>query len=221
MKADIGTTGCIALILLTIEACALAGISPAPYQNVLSCADTTFPQAGRIKGLKFCILGDTGSKYGAVIAVYKTTSAGKHKRVFVDRDRGVKPWKIVACELDGDPMPEVAVAVYKPARYFPEPDNRLHIYDWTGKALEPKWLGSRLALPFDDFVFIPGADSMDRLVALEHLHNKEFFLRMYKWNGFGFTSEADPIQVKSREEGLTVLEALFEGRSWSDINERK
>jgi len=221
MKPACGTALYCALFLLIIESCAPSGINTAPYQSVLNCADAAYSEAGRVNHIKFCVLGEPGSKYGNVVAAYKTVPSGEFKRVFMDQDHGIKPWKVAVCELDGDPLPEVAVAVYKPARYFPEPDNRLHIYDWMGESLAPKWLGSRLALPFIDFVFIPGDDLTDRLVALEHLHEREFYLRMYKWNGFGFTGEADPIQVGSREEGLNVLQSLLKGRSWSSLNERK
>jgi len=216
MKASFRAVS-IAMALLIFGACASRRIDPYPYQNVLSCAEVAYTETGQVERLKFCVLGETGLKYGQAVAVYKISQNGKFKRVYIDRDRGFKPWKIAACELDGDPLPEIAVGVYKSTRFFPDPDNRLFIYDWTGKFLSPKWLGSRLALPFLDFVFIHDGDSTDRLVALEHLHETEFFLRIYKWNGFGFTSESEPIQVKSREEGLRALQLLREGHPWSEI----
>ena len=217
MKASF-TAASIAIALLIFGACASRKIDPYPYQEVLYYTDVTYTKAER---LKFCILGENGARYGRTVAVWKVGPNGKFKRIYIDRDRGFKPWKILACELDGDPLPEIAVGVYKSTRFFPDPDNRLFIYDWTGKFLSPKWLGSRLALPFVDFAFIRGNDSTDRLVALEHWHGKEFFLRMYKWNGFGFISESDPIQVKSNEAGLKALQSLREGRPWSEISERK
>lgn len=210
---------CSFFAIISLLGCATDRLKTSPYQAALDCADVTYSSTNGVQRLRFCVLGDADSPYGRTIAAYKITPDGKTKRIYSDLDRGFNPWKTLICELDGDPEPEIAIGVFKSTRFFPEPDNRLFIYDWNGRFISPKWLGSRLALPFVDFTFIRYPDGIDRLVALEH-EGEENFLRIYHWSGFGFLSDEDPIQVGSREEGLTILKSLHNGETWADIRRR-
>jgi hypothetical protein len=93
-------------------------------------------------------------------------------------------------ELDDDPQPEIALGVHKSTRYDPIIRRRLFIYDWTGSALAPKWLGSALALPLVDFSFFrPTGRRHHQLEALERSAHGSI-KRLYRWNGFGFSGIA-------------------------------
>lgn len=96
----------------------------------------------------------------------------------------LNPWKVQVADADGDGKEDVAVGVYKKARFHPVMANRLFIYGWDGKGLYPKWLGSRLARPFTDFVFLN-----HKLVAIEVTRDGMNELAVYHWDGFGFTGE--------------------------------
>ncbi|MCX6558323.1 MAG: hypothetical protein NTW95_12980, partial [Candidatus Aminicenantes bacterium] len=147
-----------AFCLLAVFQVAAAGkeLIPAPYQSVIAHADAVYAMNGNEHRVRFCILGDAGASHGRAIAAYRLGPNGEPRRIYLDRDRGCCPWKILVCELDGDPEPEIAVGMYKATRFFPEPANRLFIFDWNGRFIFPKWLGSRLTSPLEDFAFIRG-----------------------------------------------------------------
>ena len=112
--------------------------------------------------------------------------------------RTLNPWKVQAADADGDGKEDVAVGVYKKARFHPVMANRLFIYGWDGKGLYPKWLGSRLSRPFIDFVFLNR-----KLVAIEVTRDGMNELAVYHWDGFGFTGEWAGIKSK-KLTGLTA-----------------
>jgi hypothetical protein len=183
-----------------------AAPDPAPYDRITAQSDWS---GGRGPRLSFCILGRNGEERGRTLAVYELTAGGWSRR-FLDRDRGFHPWCIMTAELDGDPLPEVAVGAYKSARYDPKPENRLFIFDWTGEALFAKWLGSRLGLPFERFGFARGADGVDRLLAVEHSGQERLVLRQYHWDGFGFAHDCDRIRVSHSADYEKARDKLYE-----------
>lgn len=116
-------------------------------------------------------------------------------RVRLRRDLArFKPWKVRLADVDGDGRPELALGVHKLARFDPVMRNRLFIYDWPG--LAPRWLGSRLSLPFVDFAFADcDGDGKDELFALEEARDGRRRLMHYTWNGFGFAGMEDGVEV--------------------------
>jgi len=139
--------------------------------------------------LEFCILGRPGERRGIMPAVFLIKKDSARTEIWRDRDRGLYPWKLEIAELDGDPEPEIAIGVYKRTRHDGNLARRLFIYDWTGFCMFPKWLGSRLALPMEDFKFTKSdPDGIHRLFTIEH-GAKGKLIRQYRWNGFGFTGE--------------------------------
>ena len=112
-------------------------------------------------------------------------------RVRFSRDLSrLAPWKIRLADVDGDGRPELVLGVFKRARFDPVPRKRLFVYDWPGHTLVPRWLGSRLSLPFDDFAFVDcNGDGRDELVALEQGPGGRRRLMRYDWNGFGFSGD--------------------------------
>jgi len=185
------------LVILTGLGLALAvqaqELDPAPYGRVAARTDWVSPQD---RHLAFCLLGFDGEPQARTIAVYEE-KAGAWSRIYLDYDRGFHPWKIALAELDGDLLPEVAVACYKKTRFDPKLDNRLFIYDWIDQdVIFPKWLGSRLGLPFVNFAFARANDGRDRLLTIEHSGPERLVLRQYHWNGFGFSQDKDWVRVQ-------------------------
>lgn len=156
--------------------------------------------------LLFCILGYEGRPYGIMPAVFLQKRDGSREEIWRDRDRGFNPWRIEVVELDDDPEPEIALGVYKKTRTDRQLARRLFIYDWTGYCLSPKWLGSRLALPMEDFKFIrPAGGRRHQLVTLEQTPDSKL-IRKYRWNGFGFIA----IETVSYCNGNEETDRLYE-----------
>ena len=89
-------------------------------------------------------------------------------------------------DLTGDGLPEVAVGVVKPTRYWPQPDRRLFIFHlFHGRLIRPLWLGSRVGGRLVDFCF--ERDSVPAMVhTWESVGDSDTPVeRLYVMNGFG------------------------------------
>jgi len=158
--------------------------------------------------LLFCILGHEERPYGIMPAVFLRQKDGTKKEIWRDKDRGFNPWRIEVVEIDDDPEPEIALGVYKKTRRDPHLAKRIFIYDWTGYCLSPKWLGSRLALPMEDFKFVrPAGERHHQLVALEQTPNSRL-IRKYRWSGFGFIA-IETVSCVEKNGGVDKLYVLF------------
>jgi hypothetical protein len=101
-----------------------------------------------------------------------------------------RPWKLMTADVDGDGRREIVVGVHKSTRYFPRPHNCLFIYGFDGRTVRPKWLGSSLSRPFEDFAFANlDGDRAEELVSVEITRRGTRCLVVYSWNGFGFTAD--------------------------------
>lgn len=147
------------------------------------------------------------------------------------RARNLNPWKVLLADVDGEAGIEVVVGVYKKSRFDPVMARRLFVYNWNGRRLLPKWLGSRLSRRFVDFA----VDDVDRdghneLVALEEgrpanasqrtanasQRTANVILRpanvrrraaVYRWRSFGF----DWVGCTAEMEGMETL-AVSKGK---------
>jgi len=132
------------------------------------------------------ILGREGETRGERLACYGFEGI-KFQKKWIDNNRKINPWKILSCDVEGDGRLEVAVGVWKTARFHPVFDNRLFIYAWVKGMIYPKWLGSRLSSPFVDFDFQDfDRDDVQELIALEYQKNGLMRAMGYEWTGFGF-----------------------------------
>lgn len=109
------------------------------------------------------------------------------KKIWQGIPRKWNPWKIQVADVDGDGMKEIIIGVYKSTRFFPEPHNCLFVFGWDGEEAFPKWLGSRLSKPFEDFAFAElDGNAGEELVSLEVTQDGGRCLVVYSWCGFGF-----------------------------------
>lgn len=124
-----------------------------------------------------------GSRYGSDLVI--RTRAGEPESFDLE---ALKPWKVQAADVDGDGIKEISVGVYKTAKFHPVMAKRPFIYNYSkGGGLSPKWLGSRLSRPFDDYIFSDvDGDGLEELISIELLSNGRKVLNSYKWKGFGF-----------------------------------
>lgn len=178
-------------LIASITACACGLAWSRPVQTINA----------RLNGVKCIVELDPGAAQ-----TVRVLSPG-HKEIWRGIPKSLKPWKIMAADVDGDGRMDLGVGVYKKARFHPVMAKRPFVYTWDGKSFVPKWLGSRLSRPFTDFVFadFPGGP---KLVSIEQTVNGENELAVYQWEGFGFTRQWTGCHAKSlsglRASGCTV-----------------
>ena len=113
-------------------------------------------------------------------ADFFTISAGGKEFYRIDL-KAINSWKVQTADVDGDGEMEISLGVFKTTRTDPVMSKRPFIYNWDEKGLHPKWLGSRLSRPFDDYVFYDmDQDGMDELIAIEHLADGSKVINSYE-----------------------------------------
>jgi len=130
-----------------------------------------------------------------------------YKKHFED----MNPWKIQTADVDGDGIKEISIGVYKKSQFHPVMAKRPFIYNWHGNHISPKWRGSRLSRPFEDYIFADiDGDGLDEIVSIEILENdKKRIINSYKWKGFGFEGRAES---KEYEEVLDIKRVINPGK---------
>ena len=125
------------------------------------------------------------NSYGREIIIFKLASP--IKEVYRKDLSDLKPWKVTIGDVDGDGRDEISIGVYKKTPLHQVMAKRPFIYYFEGNRLLPKWRGSRLSKPFDDYDFYDiDKDGVDELVSIELLESGEKVINTYKWKGFGF-----------------------------------
>jgi hypothetical protein len=139
---------------------------------------------------------DTGRICGSCLLVCAASAAGDMEslgyippekiRDFVDLS-GISPLKVQIGDVNGDGINEVAICVYKTAKFHPVMAMRPFFFDLVEGCLIPVWLGSRLSRPFDDYILYDiDKDGIDEIISAEQLENGGRVLAVYNWEGFGF-----------------------------------
>lgn len=136
----------------------------------------------------FLLLKKKEEEYGEKLIILNYNGKKIEKTYDVSFQK-VNPWKVQVCDVDGDGTMEVSLGVYTEAKYHPVYAKRPFLYEFHNHQLYPKWLGSRLSRPFDDYVFCDvDGDKMDELISVETTREGKKELNAYKWTGFGFES---------------------------------
>lgn len=157
---------------------------------------------------------DTGEEYGSHIKIYSDykflngePAVGSEPDFQSDLSE-IKPLKIQVGDIDGDGVKEIAVCVYKTAKFHPVPAKRPFFYRLNEGKLEDVWLGSRLARPFDDYIlFDVDQDGIDEIIAIEALENGNKVIAVYDWKGFGFEVKTVSDEL---EETVVFLNNLYD-----------
>ncbi|WP_165916185.1 FG-GAP repeat domain-containing protein [Marinisporobacter balticus] len=131
------------------------------------------------------IIGKKGEKIGNNMQILSFD--GGLKEVYNKFFSTLNPWKVQTADVDGDGKKEIAIGVYKKTKFYPIMEKRPFIYEWRDGRIFPKWRGSRLSKPFDDYIFLDiDEDKMDEIIAIEVLKDGRKTINAYKWKGFGF-----------------------------------
>ena len=137
------------------------------------------------------------------------------KEIYAYNCKELNPWKVQTSDVDGDGMTEIALAVYKTSPFHPVMAKRPFLYDWINGGIFPKWRGSRLSRPFDDYVFADmDSDGKDELVSAEHLADGGKVLSCYCWKGFGFEKIAES---EGFEDISSIRAELYGGERTSAV----
>jgi len=140
------------------------------------------------------LTGKKGCKYGEELIILdlkmdEGEQGLEFREIYRHPLKILRPWKVQTADVDGDKKVEISLGVYKTARFHPVMAKRPFVYNWDGSFMSPKWLGSRLARPFDDYIFTDiDSDGRDELVSIEQLENGSKAINSYSWKGFGFES---------------------------------
>ncbi|KYO65530.1 hypothetical protein [Thermovenabulum gondwanense] len=157
----------------------------------------------------FLITGKRNENYGENFIIL-TLEDGIKLKLFEEM-KVFNPWKVQIADVDADENLEISIGVYKKAELHPVMAKRPFIYGLNEGGLFPKWRGSRLSRPFDDYVFFDiDDDGKDELLSVETLKDGKKILSAYKWKGFGFElfSESrvyDKIDSIVKEEKRVLL----------------
>lgn len=170
------------------------------------------------------LVSETPKEYAdEMIILSVDTMDGKDsgiKEVYKFKCSDLNPWKIQTADIDGDGTVEISLGVYKTAPFHPEMAKRPFIYNWTSSdGMFPKWRGSRLSRPFDDYIFGNiEAGGIDDIISVETRADSKKVLTSYIWKGFGFEKTAESegfeyiselasrgkeIEAKFKEKGIT------------------
>lgn len=139
---------------------------------------------------------DTGERHGQVLLVCDASAETDMNRLgYIPPEKirhsielsGIKPIKVQLGDVNGDGVNEIAICVYKTAKFHPVMAKRPFFFNLVDGNLIPVWLGSRLSRPFDDYVLYDiDADAVDEIISVEQLENGKRVIAVYNWKGFGF-----------------------------------
>lgn len=177
------------------------------------------------------ITGQKGEIFGENMIILSFN--GKFKELYNKAFSKLNPWKVQTSDVDGDGKKEISIGVYKKTKFYPNMEKRPFIYEWKNGEIFPKWRGSRLSKPFDDYIFLDiDEDKMDEIIAIEVLENGRKVINAYKWKGFGFEGigesesyeqiykilkddENNKIYAKVKDEkGIIWVILVYKDRKW-------
>ncbi len=127
------------------------------------------------------------SEYGDLLLILEDSGNNEWNRIYENDFTGLKPWKIITADIDGDGQEEILTAVRKTTIYDQNDENRLFVFNYSDNILVKKWTGSKIAGRWRSFYAgellpIPGQE----LIFIEKKENGREQLSIYYWFDFGF-----------------------------------
>ncbi|MDO9536481.1 MAG: hypothetical protein Q7J85_14415 [Bacillota bacterium] len=171
-------------ILLSPEGNILDRYSPSgESSSLLSTCISDLDNDGNDKLL--FISGERGAAFGDSLVILDFDDG--FREIYRQSFPLLNPWKVQTADVDGDDRKEISLGVYKESPFHQVLAKRPFLYEWHNHELVPKWLGSRLSRPFEDYVFADlDGNGREELIAIELLESGEKVLHVYSWKGFGF-----------------------------------
>jgi hypothetical protein len=147
--------------------------------------------------------------YGDLFLVLNRTENGEWERSYENDFSGLKPWKLVLADIDGDDEIEILTGVKKTTIYDKEEKNRLFIFNYKNGKLIKKWTGSDIAGTWEGFIAGELVDTKgEEIIFITKTKDQTEKLLVFHWFDFGFIMLAqsedyeDMIEVEIRKENL-------------------
>lgn len=193
-----------------VKSCCIADLNNSGEENIL------------------LITGKKDQAYGEdmlILSFHINTSGGYEICEYYHHPfEGMNPWKIQTADVDGDGKREISIGMYKKTPFHLVMAKRPFVYSWSGNGISPKWLGSRLSRPFDDYIFADiNHDGKDEIVSIETLSGGQKVLNSYMWRGFGFEAMVESAKFEDVSEirkgsalgqGEELLARIKEKEKW-------
>lgn len=156
----------------------------------------------------YAIISTTGDmKYGDRLLVFTRGEGESWERSYENDFTGLKPWKLILADIDGDTEPELLTAVRKTTFYDKEEKNRLFIFNYTDGKLMKKWTGSDIAGSWENFVTGDLASTKgEELIFISRTREGKERLLVYYWFDFGFLMLAQSGDYEEITEVVIVSE---------------
>ncbi len=146
--------------------------------------------------------------YGDRFLVLNRKKSGVWERSYENDFSGLKPWKLLVADIDGDGEKELLTAVKKTTHYDKEEKNRLFVFNYKEGKLVKKWTGSDIAGNWEDFIAGDLVDTKGEeiiFITKEEVGKEKLFV--YHWFDFGF------LMLAHSKEYNKILDAVITGEN--------
>lgn len=88
-------------------------------------------------------------------------------------------------DIDNDQIEDILVGVVKSTRFDSVPNKRLFIFKNYQGYIRPKWLGSKMPQPLEDFSLVNNVLGSKNILTIEKEKSGNYLVAEYKWRKFG------------------------------------